>query len=234
MPCCATPAQSKLKIEGALKRLLQLLGKVVGDRVSCKAWLETPRAVSKLSFGAMFFGFRVKVVQHAWGGRRGRGGGADVEAEEHPDDDWHVRQGNASRHQRTFARPFLAQRLFMHSIVTYPYSRTLLYMFQAEHLAATTAGLQDAQRRQVLQHAIHAPPAAGRSHIDNVNIVAGQPLLYPFVRDGGIVDSAMEDFAAFLDGRESPLLRPLIMVGQLTSRPRHELCAQILKETIGT
>ena len=53
-PCCSSPAAARRKIAQALQQLILLTVRAAGDRVSTKAWLETPRVLAKVGFAANF------------------------------------------------------------------------------------------------------------------------------------------------------------------------------------
>ena len=64
----------------------------------------------------------------------------------------------------------------------------------------------------------------GRCAIDQVRSEPGDSLLYPFLQDGGIVDSGMVNFdALFNEGLEGALLQnPLLEVGAVAGRQRSD------------
>ena len=64
----------------------------------------------------------------------------------------------------------------------------------------------------------------GRCAIDQVRVEPGDPLLYPFVQDGGIVDSGLVVFEAlFNEGLEGPLFQNhLLEVGVVAGRQRSD------------
>ena len=80
-PCCLNELESRSKIQGALKQALCLIARTIGDRVSTKAWLETPRAATKVAFGTLFFNILKKMANRAWS-KRVRGDDQPEEAEE--------------------------------------------------------------------------------------------------------------------------------------------------------
>ena len=91
-PCCLSEQDARLKVQDALKRLLTLISRTIGDRVTTKAWLETPRAATKVAFAVLFFGFMKKLINHAWS-KRVRGDDQAEQAEE----EYQVKQAKRKR-----------------------------------------------------------------------------------------------------------------------------------------